>query len=183
VKIIPDSSFFICFLDDLDCHIPLDDRHRFLILLTGAFSFRIVQAVDEEARLYRAPPEVVRHIHRVIIPPPDPGMDPSLELLRPLLGKGEREVIACAYIHHKKEDRDFFFIIDDGLARDLVKRILPALISHMKGTVGFLGFCAIQKVLEKNETINLLTIIGRSKFRVDRSTISTVIAEVQSRCS
>jgi len=52
----------------------------------------------------------------------------------------------------------------------------------MKGTVGFLGVCAIQKVLDKDETIHLITIIGESNFRVNQSTITAVIAGIQSRC-
>ncbi|MCX6690867.1 MAG: hypothetical protein NTW33_02140 [Methanoregula sp.] len=118
----------------------------------------------------------------VKIPASGTRSDPSIELLRPLIGKGEHGVISCAYVYFLNGDGTFLFILDDGVARDLVKRILPSLIRHMKGTVGFIGYCAIQKVLEKNEAIHLLTVIGRSKFRVDRSTITTVIAGVQSRC-
>lgn len=141
----------------------------------------VVPAVEQESRFLRLSPVVSNQIQRITIT----GLpnDPSIELLRPLLGKGEHEVITFAHICRLNGDSTFLFILDDGVARDLVRRILPALVSHMKGTVGFLGFCAIRKVLEKNETINLLNIIGRSKFRVNRSTISTVIAEVQSRCS
>jgi predicted nucleic acid-binding protein len=181
VKIIPDSSFFICFLDDLEGHLPITDRLRVLTVITENFPIMIVPAVEQESRFQRLPTVVSDQIQRITIT----GLptDSSIELLRPLLGKGEHEVITYARICLLKGDCTFLFILDDGVARDLVKRMLPVLVSHMKGTAGFLGFCAIRKVLEKNETINLLTIIGRSKFRVDRSTISTVIAEVQNRCS
>jgi len=76
----------------------------------------------------------------------------------------------------------FLFILDDGLARHLVKRILPLLMDHLKGTVGFLGLCAIRKVLDKDKTIHLISIIGRSNFRVDQSTITTVIAGIRNQC-
>lgn len=180
MKVIPDSSFFICFLDDLEGHLPLTDRLRLLAGISCSFPVMITPAVEQESRYQRLPTGVSNQIQRITIN----GLptDPSIELLRPLLGKGEHEVITFARSCLLNGDSIFIFILDDGVARNLVKRILPALVSHMKGTVGFLGFCAIRKVLEKNETINLLTIIGKSKFRVDRSTISTVIAEVQSRC-
>jgi len=163
--------------------MPTSDRVRILSLITGNFTVLVVPEVEVESRFQRVPSPVRDQVRMVKIPASGTRSDPSIELLRPLLGKGEHEVITCAHVYFLNGDGTFLFILDDGVARDLVKRILPSLISHMKGTVGFIGYCAIQKVLEKNEAIHLLTVIGRSKFRVDRSTITTVIAEVQSRCA
>jgi predicted nucleic acid-binding protein len=182
VKVIPDSSFFICFVDDLEGHLPVADRIRFLTTITGRFDFLVVPAVEQESSLQRLPSQIQDNLDLVKIPASGIQKDPSVELLRPLLGKGEHEVITCSHVHFQNGDGTFLFILDDGVARNLVKRILPALVSHMKGTVGFLGYCALQKVLDKNGTIQLLTSIGKSKFRVDRATISTVITEVHKRC-
>ena len=33
MNVIPDSSFFICFLDDLEGHLPISDRVRILMSL------------------------------------------------------------------------------------------------------------------------------------------------------
>ena len=180
MKIIPDSSFFICFLDDLEGHLQITDRLRVLTVITGNFPVMVVPAVEQESRFQRLPTDISNQIQRITIT----GLptDPSIELLRPLLGKGEHEVITFARTCLSNGDRTFLFILDDGVARNLVKRILPALVSHMKGTVGFLGYCALQKVLDKNGTIQLLTAIGKSKFRVDPSTISIVITEVHNQC-
>jgi len=49
----------------------------------------------------------------------------------------------------------------------------------MKGTVGFIGFCASRKILEKDEAIHLITVIGMSRFRIERSTIALVIADIE----
>lgn len=180
MKIIPDSSFFICFLDDLEGHLQITDRLRVLTMITGNYPVMVVPAVEQESRFQRLPTVISNQIQRITIT----GLptDPSIELLRPLLGKGEHEVITFARTCLSNGDSTFLFILDDGVARNLVKRILPALVSHMKGTVGFLGYCALQKVLDKNGTIQLLTAIGKSKFRVDQSTISIVITEVHNRC-
>ena len=180
MKLIPDSSFFICFLDDLEDYLPVADRIRILIAIAGTYAVMIVPEVERESRLQRLTTGVSDKVYRITIA--EVPTDPSFELLRPLLGRGEHEVITFAHGCLLNGDGTFLFILDDGVARNLVQRILPALVTHMKGTVGFLGLCAIRKILEKNDTINLLTIIGRSKFRVDRSTISTVIAEIESRC-
>jgi len=65
------------------------------------------------------------------------------------------------------------------VARDHVRRIFPDLVEHMKGTVGFIGFCASRKILEKDEAIHLITVIGMSRFRIERSTIALVIADIE----
>jgi predicted nucleic acid-binding protein len=182
VNVIPDSSFFICFVDDLEGHLPVTDRMQVLAIITGRFDFLVVPAVEQESHLQRLPSQIQDNLNLVKIPASGIQKDPSVELLRPLLGKGEHEVITCAQIRVQNGDTSFVFILDDGVARNLVKRILPVLVSHMKGTIGFLGHCAIRKVLDKNGTIQLLTAIGKSKFRVDQSTISTVITEVHNRC-
>lgn len=182
MKVIPDSSFFICFADDLEGHLPVTDRTQVLVTILGKFDFLVVPAVEEESHLQRFPSQIQNTLTLVKIPANGIQRDPSVELLRPLLGKGEHEVISCAQIRLQNGDVSFIFILDDGVARNLVLRILPALIAHMKGTIGFLGYCAIQKVLDKDGTIQLLTVIGKSKFRVDQSTISVVITEVNNRC-
>ena len=179
MNVIPDSSFFICFLDDLADHLPDKDRTRILTMLSGAFTVLIVPAVEMESRLERLPVSVKDQIKRTKISGTKD--DPSIELLRPILGKGEHEVISCGNEHLKRANTRFLLILDDGLARRLVRRILPLLSNHMKGTIGFLGLCAIRKVLDKDETIQLITVIGRSNFRVDQSTITAAIAGIQSR--
>jgi predicted nucleic acid-binding protein len=180
VKVIPDSSFFICFLDDLVDHLRDTDRIRILTAITRGFTVLIVPAVLTEARLDRFPVPVRDQICLTEIS--ETLSDPSIELLRPLLGKGEHEVISCAHEHFLAGDATFLFILDDGVARNLVKRMLPLLTDNMKGTVGFLGFCTSRKVLDKDETIHLITIIGQSNFRVDNSTITAVIAGIQNQC-
>lgn len=179
MNVIPDSSFFICFLDDLEGHVPETDRAQILKAITETFTILIVPAVASESRLERLPVSVKNQVKRMEVS--GTGSEPSIELLRPLLGKGEHEVISCAN-NHLKGDATFLFILDDGLARILVRRTLPLLMNHMKGTVGFLGLCAIRKVLDKDETIHLITIIGKSNFRVNQSTITAVIAGIESQC-
>ena len=182
MKIIPDSSFFICFIDDLDGYLPFDERIQILSTISGYFTIILGTDVAGESPLHRLPQIIkdrfVKKNPKVSYTVPDP----AIELLRPLLGRGEHEVITCSFMFYKKGERGFLFILDDGTARDLVDRTLPYLISHLKGTVGFLGDCAIRKVLEKNEVIHLLTVLRKTKFRVDPSIITAVITEIKSRC-
>lgn len=139
----------------------------------------VVPGVDQESQLHRIPSHILNQFRMMETPMPETQSGLPIELLRPLLGRGEREVITCAYIHFQRGNRTFLFILDDGVARDLVKRILPGLTEHLKGTVGFIGFCAGRKILEKDEAIHLITVIGMSRFRVDRSTIAMVIADIE----
>lgn len=142
----------------------------------------IVPEVELESGFHRFPQTLRTHVRSVRIPPDDPITNPAIELIRPLIGQGELAVIICSYLHSLRSESTFFFILDDGVARDLVTRVLPVLSRNMKGTVGFIGYCAIQKVLEKNDVIDLLMAVGKSKFRIDPSIITEVIGEVESRC-
>jgi len=170
VNVIPDSSFFICFIDDLEDYLPNTDRIHILTTIASNFTVLVVPAVETESRLKRLPSPVMDQIQLATISIIQ--SEPLIELLRPLLGKGEYQVISYAHEHLLKGDHTFLVILDDGLARSLVRRSLPKLADHMKGTVGFLGLCVIRKILDKDETIHLITIIGKSNFRVDQATIA-----------
>lgn len=139
----------------------------------------VVPGVDQESRLHRILSTIINQLRMVETPIPGTQSELPIELLRPLLGRGEREVITCANVHFQRGNRTFLFILDDGVARVLVRRILPDLTDHMKGTIGFIGLCAGRKILEKDEAIHLITVIGMSRFRVDRSTIEMVIADIE----
>lgn len=181
MKVIPDSSFFICFLDDLEGHLPFDNRIRILTTIVTQFTITVMPKVNEESRLHRCSQSILMHVHMAEMPSPERALDPAIELLRPLIGKGEHEVITCAHLHVLEGTRVFLFILDDGIARDLVKRTFPSLITHMKGTVGFIGHCTIYGIIERNEAIHLLTVLRKSKFRVDSKTIDSVIKDIQNR--
>jgi predicted nucleic acid-binding protein len=182
VKVIPDSSFFICFINDLEGHMPFDERIRILAMITGYFSVILVPEVGGESPLQRLPQTIKEQFGKKNPAASYRVPDQSIELLRPLLGKGEHAVITCSFLHYRNGDHEFLFILDDGLARDLVGQILPVLTGNMKGTVGFLGDCACRKVLEKDEVIHLLTVLRKTKFRVDPSIITAVISGIKSRC-
>jgi hypothetical protein len=182
VKLIPDSSFFICFLDDLEGYLPFDERIKVLTKITDRFDIKVGPEVERESPLHKLPVCVKIRIGKIDYSGLTARAEPSLELLRPLLGKGELEVITGAFLHYQNNDFEFLFILDDGTARDLVNQIFPLLVKHMKGTVGFIGHCAILSVVDKEGAIHLLTFLRTTKFRVRPSIITTVIAEIQSRC-
>ncbi len=182
MKVIPDSSFFVCFLDDLEGFLTREYRVRILTMITENFTVIILSEVESESRFKRFPESLKAQVQSVNISPDDPITEPAFELLRPLVGRGELEVIIYSYLCFSGGNRTFFIILDDGVARDLVRRLLPDLLGHMKGTVGFLGYCAIQEVLEKNDVIDFLKAVEKSKFRIDPSIITEVLKDVQSRC-
>jgi predicted nucleic acid-binding protein len=162
--------------------LPFDERIRILETITENYTIILVPEVEGESPLQRLPQSIKKQLTKKNPAASYRVPDPAIELLRPLLGKGEHAVITCSFLHFQNGDHDFLFILDDGLARDLVGQVLPILNNNMKGTVGFIGYCAIRKVLEKNEVIHLLTVLRKTKFRVDPSIITAVITEVKSRC-
>lgn len=182
MDIIPDSSFFICFMDDLEGYLPFSERIRYLMAFISHYSILLTSEVERESRWERIPVLITDGIRRVKVQEHLLQSVPAIELLRPLLGKGEHEVISCAQVHLMRGGDLFLFIIDDGVARDLVRQSLPDLVRNMKGTVGFIGYCSIQKVLETSEVIGLLTLIDRSKFRVDHSVLKAIIADIEKQC-
>jgi len=87
MNIIPDSSFFICFLDDLEGHLPFNDRLGFFSLIIKHFTTMVVPGVDQESHLQRIPSHILNQFRMMETPVPETQSGLPIELLRPLLGR------------------------------------------------------------------------------------------------
>jgi predicted nucleic acid-binding protein len=171
-KIIADSSFYLCFLDDIG-------DPDFLYRIIDRFDFYITPIVEREIQIDRNQSlknneRLVRIGHYI-----DFG-----EIIKPFLSKkvtdtGEHEVIGLGY-HCFMIGLPFNFIIDDNEAREFVKKNLNPLLSFLHGTVGFIGLCCCQfLIFSKDETIAIFNKIERSKFRISKNILYKIKIQVE----
>lgn len=180
ITVVPDSSFYICFIDDIS-------KPEYLIKLLNHPSFRFVTGQKIKEEITRSP-----NYHAV-----EKYIDDYVdyfeyynysEILRPFFSleeirKGEHEVIAISYILYILE-ATFIAILDEDSAREFIKRNLPQLwkMGRVMGTVGFIKLCCcIYHIFLKEEAVSVLELIKRSKFRVKRADVDRIIEEVK-RC-
>jgi predicted nucleic acid-binding protein len=171
-QVVADSTFYICFLEDIN-------QPEKLIQLLKLFVFRITPIVYKEVSkcknyvMVATSFPIVRHAN-------------TGEILRPFFSKkqiekGETEVIELAYEFYS-DGTPIPFILDDEEARHFVENNLRDLSSSMTGTVGFVGKCYYEFfVFTKEEASLTISTIGSSKFRISQEIISKVLSKVQSR--
>ena len=173
-EILADSSFFLCFLDDIE-------QPEVLKRILYRFDFLVTPIVYKEVSKSIHFKHVQNHPKIILVPKENLG-----EALRPFFSekeieRGETEVIELAYQFYSNNDPKFFIIDDDG-PRLFVKRNLPYLKKLMIGTVGFVAECYYEyRILEKSEASTLVIIIGKSKFRVSGEVIREVLSKIESR--
>ena len=169
--LVADSTFFICFLDDIK-------QPTVLLEIGKKFVFRLSPVVSTEIKKSQ-------NYSKVSYATCFQDFKSELNLgeaLRPFfsnaqLKKGESEVIAISYILHNM-GVDFFLILDDWDARNFVEIHLGYMHTTMRGTVGFLGDCyCTHQVFDKEKTLSLLDEIDNSTFRVKK----TITAQVRKR--
>jgi len=173
-NIIADSSFYICFLNDIE-------EPAFLNRVIDKFDFYITPLVESEIRLddyewLKKNEKMVRvgdHIN-------------FGEILKPFLStkaieKGEHEVIGLGY-HFFMTGLPFYLVIDDQEAREFVKANINHLISFLHGTIGFIALCCCRfEVFSKNEAMVIFNKIGDSKFRISKDILEKIKINIE-RC-
>jgi predicted nucleic acid-binding protein len=182
MDIIPDSTFFICFFDDLNGIIDPNTLDSYFSVFTTNFDIKIPSLVNEEITrtnydLYN------KHSSSFnVVATDNLSLNDSylLELLRPLVGKGEFEVITFAKYYQECGLDNFIFILDDNQARSKINSYFHELKGHLKGTVGLVMFCCLDMcILDKNESLKLLYSIKNSKFYVASNIIENVIYTIE----
>jgi predicted nucleic acid-binding protein len=170
--IIADSSFYLCFLDDIeepDC----------LLKIISVFDFYIPPIVAEEIRISER--EKLRDNQKIV------RIDNYIdfgEILRPFLSqeiinKGEHEVIGLGY-HFYQINLKFYLIVDEDEARDFIRENLPYLLQSLHGTVGLIGICHCHyNIFKKETTIDILERIDQSKFRISKDILNKIKREVK----
>lgn len=171
-SIVADSSFYLCFLDDIK-------QPRVLVQILDNFFFYLPPTVFDEIRVCKTFFHIKDHKNTQQVKGYNYGA-----ILQPFLGRkqldgGESEAIALAYIFQevKKCDR---LILDDGDARSFVQANIPTLQKLMTGTVGFIGDChCTTALLGKQQAIDVLIAISKSKFRIKGKDLSNIKKRIE----
>ncbi len=175
ISIVADSSFFICFIDDIKKPQELSR-----ILSFELFRFILCKIIMNEIGHC-----LTKEIDKLI------GSKTTEfdyyeygNILMPLFSdyeikKGEHEVIVTSFILNFLGE-DFLFILDDNEARKFVQNNFRELLPFRKGTVGFIKTCHCQYgIFTKIEVIDLLKLIDKSEFRIDSRIIINTIKEIE----
>lgn len=173
ISVIADSTFYICFLDDIK-------RPDCLISICGIYTFHVPPKVLSEITASGSY-NVIKD-NKSIVPVLD-NYNYS-EILRPFFGKrqiekGESEAVALAYIWYKIGRCDKL-VLDDGEARGFVSTNMPELITIMIGTVAFLGDChCISRIFSKEDALQMLHLIEHSKFRIKDKDLNKIKQRIE----
>lgn len=179
MKLIPDSSFFICFTGDLDGLLPLECRLDYLHRFADNFDIIVVPMVGTEVEFTGGSETLKPKIRFIGLNDFIQDGTNILEPLRPIWSKGEYEVILVAYSLKLKNDLDFLYVLDDGLARVIVETLIVELKDNLIGTIGLIGYCNNQKLFSKQEAIGLLKLIKDSRFRIKPLIIDMLIRQIE----
>lgn len=182
-KLIPDSSFFICYLDDIKDHYPIEKRYDYLNRILTAFKVEVTTIVIDEVGLNNNHTQIKSNITLIDTNSLKiSSISNIIEPLRPIFGKGEYEVILVAFYYYQENENNFKFILDEKIARNIIKNHISELEKYLIGTIGLIDQSNIVKLYTKDEAIDLLEKIKDSKFRIDTKIIDDVINKIKSRC-
>lgn len=176
IRIIADSSFYICFLDDIKDLYSLIE-----ILIYKYFKFIIGIVVKKEIK----ESDNYHLIEESVDSYTDFFSEVNYgELLRPLfskeeLKKGENEAITISYILFDL-DYEFITILDDDESRKFFISNLYECADNLTGTVGFIGDCVYTyNIFKKEKGISILIAIKNSKFRIQKLVIDKIINKIK----
>jgi predicted nucleic acid-binding protein len=172
---VADSSFYICFLGDVE-------RPDILIkiLQEDSFDFFTGPIIKNEIHKRRDSKSISDAFEARVVTMEYHNYG---EIVRPLFSleqmeKGEHEVFVISYIFHS-QGRVFVAVLDDEGARSFLESRFPKIFENVRGTIGFLVICTIDKGLfSKEECTEVLELIKKSKFRARSIIIDEAIAEV-----
>ena len=173
-KIIADSSFYICFLDDINNTTFLN------LLYQHSFKFLTTKIINDEINKSASYLEVENGLVSQFSFPYN-----ISEILRPFFGKeeifkGEHEVIALAYVYYHI-DHEFIIILDEKGPRKFLNDNFSHLSELMVGTFGFLANCCCEYMaLTKDQAMGIIDEITNSKFRVSDGIVENTIQKIGS---
>ncbi len=180
MKLLPDSSFFICFLGDLNEILEEPIRLSYLNKFLDSFSVEIVPKVYDEINKRSSSKPIENKIIRLMNIPLMEKNDPILGYLRPLLGKGEYEVITFSFFYYKNNETSFLCVLDDEVARKIVTKCIIEIKPNLIGTVGLIGFCSSNiQLFDPADAITLLEKIKESNFRINPTIVDGIIQKLK----
>jgi len=175
MKIVPDSSFYICFLDDIN-----SPQYLMRILNCNLFDFltgrKILKEISKSPK-YQSIRDKIEKKVRIF------DYATYGEILKPFISleeilKGEDEIIAISYILNFLGS-NFLVIIDEKDTREFFDRVFPEIKNRRTGTIGFLKKCCDYGIFSREETISILELIKNSKFRVKKEIIEDAISQLR----
>lgn len=167
INLVADSSFYICFLDDIDC--PNDLLH-----ILKHFLAHIPPRVNEEISKCKNYSVLKNHVNFFRESKLDLG-----KLLEPFFSKdeklkGEHEVVVLSIVLYNTID-NIVIIIDDKGPRKFLFDNFGYMQDSICGTVGFIGLCYYKyHIFEKQKSLYLLDKIENSNFRIKKEEIEEV---------
>lgn len=180
MKIIPDSSFFICFLGDLQGFIEESIRIDYLKRFSDYFTIEVTPIVYAETNKKCNTTPIDDSITLLEINSFITKNGPILQYLRPIFGRGEYEVISVAFSYCTGYYTEFFAILDDSKARKIVIEYISELEKHVMGTIGLIGYCNCDiSIFSYDEAIYLLNQIKDSVFRIENKIVDEMIQKIE----
>lgn len=178
ITIIPDSSFYICFLDD----IKKPDYILKIVEYSGFkfFTGMIIKREIEKSSFYCKIEKTINSKVQIF------KYYNYGEILKPFfsleeINEGEHEVIVISYILFLRNSK-FIAIIDDANSRKFIHNNFPEIFKFIEWTISFLSNCYIlYSIFPKKEIISILEMIQNSKFRVKKEVVEETIEQI--RCS
>lgn len=175
LRIVPDSSFFMFFLDDVGRPGELRRMlsHREFGFGTGAI---IRKEVHKSRHFDAIADDFARFVEMV-------DYYRYGELVRPFFSfqeiqKGEHEVVVIAFIWDATAV-DFHAIVDDGPVRSFIEGRFPGVWRRTMGTLGFIERCAeVHRILSRDEAIDLLRAMMASGFRIKSEIVEDAIGRL-----
>lgn len=174
IQVVADSSFYICFLDDISYPAFLNT-----IFSSKFFRFFVTPTVYNEIRHSRNYSQIeISHIEKLSLP-----YDVSAVLM-PFFGKieklkGEHEIIAIGMMSDQANS-NLHIIMDETGPRQFLKKHFPRMADRMVGTVGFVEECHCDHhIISKDEAVGIIQDIGSSKFRISRDIVNSVMIRVR----
>jgi len=173
--IIADSSFYICFLDDVN-----DPKSLSKIINSQDFRFIGGKLVKSEVMESKNCCKIESLGEKIV----DPTSYNYGEILKPFFGsselkKGEHESISIAYIH-SLNGKNFKLVLDDRQPRMIIRKHFSELETKLTGTVGFVGSCNYEyNIFSQAEALNILLSIRDSKFRIKESILLGEIKKIK----
>jgi len=174
--VVSDSSFIICFLDDIE-------KHEYLLHFwgCGVFKFVIGDVIHEE----------IKKSHNYSLIQDSLNSKISVfdyynfgEIVRPFFSideikKGEHEVYVIFYVlNFRKEET--IAILDEIQCKNYLKSKMPHVSIKIIGTIGFIERCICKcKLLSKTEGESILVLIKGSKFWIPDKIIDQSINKIR----
>lgn len=176
LKIIPDSSFFVFFVDDINMPyilIRILKYREFVVILCS----KVIEELQNSTKIHDIINDLADRFEYF-----EYGM--YAEILRPLFSveeirKGEHEVIVAGYVYHHIRKEKYLLIIDEQGVRKFIRNNFPELCKNCTGTLGFTKKCYKEyKIISRDEILKILDVAGYSKFRINKDILDQIRNEV-----